>query len=280
MRWVSVSFWVLTCLCLLLLATLSTGNGAQAQSRNEKRVALVVGNSNYTRVSSLPNPIHDSEDVGAALGRLGFNVNLVQDIDFAHFNSALRDFGRRAANAEIAVVYFAGHGIEVDGENWLLPTDVELHNDVDAANEAISLKSAMVAVGSAHTLGLVILDACRNNPFASTMQRAVATRGVTRGLAPVDPFEFENVLVVYAARDGTVADDGRGRNSPFTTALLRHLETPGLDIDFLFRNVRDDVRAATRNEQQPFVYGLLSSEEIFLKPPVAGVTEPARPGNN
>jgi hypothetical protein len=276
MRQISVSLRILTCFLGLLAATLwSGGSGAQAQKRTENRVALVIGDSNYKRVSPLPNPVHDSEDVAAALTRLNFKVRSVQDADFAVFNRELRDFGRLATSADIAVIYFAGHGIEVDGENWLLPTDVELHSDVDAANEAISLKSAIAAVGSAHTLGLVVLDACRNNPFESTMQRPAATRGMTRGLARVDP--FENVLVVYAARDGTVASDGNGRNSPFTNALLRHLETPGLEIDFLFRNVRDDVRAATRNEQQPFVYGSLSSEEIYLNPPVGSVAETAKP---
>jgi Caspase domain len=276
MRPISVSLRILTCFLALLAATLwSGGNGAQAQKRTENRVALVIGDSNYKRVSPLPNPVHDSEDVAAALTRLNFEVKSVQDADFATFNRELRDFGRLATGADIAVIYFAGHGIEVDGENWLLPTDVELHSDVDAANEAISLKSAIVAVGSAHTLGLVILDACRNNPFESIMQRPAATRGLTRGLARVDP--FENVLVVYAARDGTVANDGNGRNSPFTNALLRHLETPGLEIDFLFRNVRDDVRAATHNEQQPFVYGSLSSEEIYLNPPVVSAAETAKP---
>jgi hypothetical protein len=275
MRPVSVSFRIVTCFIALLAATLWSGNGALAQLRNENRVALVIGDSNYKKVSPLPNPIHDSEDVAAALTRLNFKVKTIQDADYAVFNRELRDFGRLATSADVAVIYFAGHGIEVDGENWLLPTDVELQSDVDAANEAISLKSAMVAVGSAHTLGLVILDACRNNPFESTMQRPAVTRGMTRGLARVDP--FENVLVVYAARDGTVASDGNGRNSPFTTALLRHLDTPGLEIDFLFRNVRDDVRAATRNEQQPFVYGSLPSEEIYLNPPVAGVTETVKP---
>jgi hypothetical protein len=268
----SVAFRLLACLgALLFIMLLSAGDRAQAQSR----VALVVGNSNYTKVGSLPNPVHDSQDVAAALGRLGFMVNNIQDADYTTFNRALRDFNRLAPSADIAVIYFAGHGIEVDGENWLLPTDVELHNDVDAGNEAIALKSAMVAVGSAHTLGLVILDACRNNPFESTMQRVAATRGMTRGLARIDP--FENVLVAYAARDGTTANDGNGRNSPFTAALLRHLETPGLEIDFLFRNVRDDVRAATKDVQQPFVYGSLSSEEIYLKPPVVtAAPAPAR----
>jgi hypothetical protein len=113
-------------------------------------------------------------------------------------------------------------------------------------------------------LGLVILDACRNNPFAAKMQRSLRTRAVTRGLAPTEP--TDNVLVAYAARDGTTANDGDGRNSPFTAALLRNIETPGLEISFLFRNVRDEVMSATKRDQQPFVYGSLSKEAIYLKP--------------
>jgi hypothetical protein len=172
-----------------------------------------------------------------------------------------------APSADMAVFYFAGHGVEIDGNNWLLPTDAELKSDVDARTEAIGLRSAMDAVAAAKTLGLVILDACRNNPF-STMRRP-ATRSVQMlGLAPVAP--ADNVLVAYAARDGTVAADGAGRNSPYAAALLKHIETPGLEVDFLFRNVRDDVMAATKNEQQPFVYGSLSSTEIYFKTPSAG----------
>jgi Caspase domain len=254
------------CLSMLLgafitLALFSSSHRAQA----ETRVALVIGNSVYKKASSLPNPIHDAEDTAAALQRLGFKVSAFHDADFSAFRKAILDFNRAAQGADIAVVYFAGHGIEVDGENWLLPTDVELRNDVDAATEAISLRSVMSAVGPAKTLGLVILDACRNNPFQSTMQRSAATREARVGLRAVET--SDNVLVAYAARDGTVAVDGLGRNSPFTSALLRHLETPGLEVDFLFRNVRDDVRAATKDAQQPFVYGSLSSEEIYLNPP-------------
>ncbi len=182
---------------------------------------------------------------------------------------SLLEFGRAAQNAEMAVLYFAGHGVEIDGNNWLLPTDVELKDDLDASTEAIGLPLAIQAVAGAKTLGLVILDACRNNPFKSSMRRTSPGRGVQiLGLAPVEP--VSNVLVAYAARDGTVANDGTGRNSPYTAALLRHIETPALEIDFLFRNVRDDVMAATDNEQQPFVYGSLSSEEIYFKPPPAG----------
>ena len=171
--------------------------------------------------------------------------------------------GREAAGADMAVMYFAGHGMEISGENWLIPIDAELKKDIDAENEAISLRSVMLQVSNTTSLGLVVLDACRNNPFAAKMHRALALRAATAGgLGRIEP--VGNVLVAYAARDGTTALDGDGRNSPFTTALLHNIEAPGIEVTFMFRNVRDDVMEATRNEQQPFVYGSLSRRAIYL----------------
>jgi uncharacterized caspase-like protein len=161
---------------------------------------------------------------------------------------------------------------EVGGENWLIPVDAELKSDIDVDHEAIGLKGVMTTVESAAKLGLVILDACRNNPFGAKMAQSVRTRSVMRGLAQVEP--SGNVLVAFAAKDGTLAADGGGRNSPFTEALLKHIETPGLEINFLFRNVRDDVIRTTNRIQQPFVYGSLSKEAIYLNPPTPGLVAP------
>ncbi|WP_453963679.1 caspase family protein [Bradyrhizobium elkanii] len=138
-----------------------------------------------------------------------------------------------------------------------------MKRDTDAANEAISLQSVMLQVANTGSLGLVILDACRNNPFAAKMSRSLAARAAAgSGLGRIEP--VGNVLVAYAARDGTTALDGDGRNSPFAAALLRNIETPGVEVTFMFRNVRDDVMEATRNVQQPFVYGSLSRKAIYL----------------
>jgi hypothetical protein len=231
------------------------------------RVALVIGNGAYQKVPTLPNPPRDATDIGAALERLNFKVTRLSNAGAAEMRKAIVDFGRATEGSEMAVVFYAGHGMEAGGENWLIPTDAELRSDTDVESEAVSLRSINLQVSKARQLGLVILDACRNNPFAAKMQRSLRTRAVTRGLAPTEP--TDNVLVAYAARDGTTANDGDGRNSPFTTALLRNIETPGLEISFLFRNVRDEVMTATKREQQPFVYGSLSKEAIYLKPPVA-----------
>jgi uncharacterized caspase-like protein len=233
----------------------------------QTKVALVIGNGAYQNVPALANPPHDATDIAKAFQGLGYSVRLVTDASYDDMRRAVRDFTAKAADAEIAVVFFAGHGMEVGGENWLIPVDAELTTDLATEQEAVSLRTVMLMVSAASKLGLVVLDACRNNPFLAKMKRTVTARAVTRGLSPVEP--ANNVLVAYSAKDGTTAADGRGRNSPFTTALLRHLETPGLEVTFLFRNVRDDVIAATRSEQQPFTYGSLSKEAIYLASPPA-----------
>ncbi|WFU25026.1 caspase family protein [Bradyrhizobium sp. CB1717] len=253
---------------VLLVTSLLFTQPVLAQSR----VALVIGNGAYEKVPELPNPTRDAADIGRALERLDFKVTQVKNVTAQEMRKAVVEFGRSAEAADLAVVFYAGHGMEVGGENWLIPISAELRSDTDIESEAISLRSVSLQVSKARKLGLVILDACRNNPFAAKMKRSISTRAVARGLAPTEP--SDNVLIAYAARDGTTASDGDGRNSPFTASLLRHIETPGLEISFLFRRVRDDVMAATKREQQPFVYGSLSKDEIYLKAPAASAPAP------
>ena len=241
-----------------------------------RRVALVIGNNNYRGVPALVNPANDAIDVATSLSRMDFEVLQIKNGTFDDMRKGLLEFARRARGSEIAVVFYAGHGMEVGGENYLIPIDAELKADVDVDHEAIALKSVTPLVENASRLGLVILDACRNNPFSSKMQRTVRTRAVSRGLAAVEP--TGNVLIAFSAREGTTAADGDGRNSPFTSSLLKHLETPGLEINFLFRNVRDEVLRATKREQLPFVYGSLSSEAIYLKAAAPVVQAPVAKG--
>ena len=228
-----------------------------------KRVALLIGNNDYKNVSALSNPTNDAGDLAVSLARLGFQVQRVSNGTFDAMRRGLLEFARSARGSEVAIVFYAGHGIEVGGENYLIPIDAELKADVDVDHEAIALKTILPLVENASKLGLVILDACRNNPFSARMQWTIRMRSVSRGLAGVEP--TGNVLVAFAAKEGTTAADGDGRNSPFTTSLLKHIETPGLEINFLFRNVRDDVIQSTRREQQPFIYGSLSRDAIYLK---------------
>jgi hypothetical protein len=270
----AVGPWGQRLIAAAAILAIATIFGFASPASAQTKVALVIGNGAYQNVPALANPPHDGTDIATAFQRLGYSVRLVTDANYDDMRRAIRDFTPKASDAEIAVVFFAGHGMEVGGENWLIPVDAELTSDLATEQEAVSLRTVMLMVSTASKLGLVVLDACRNNPFLAKMKRSVTARAVTRGLSAVEP--ANNVLVAYAAKDGTTAADGRGRNSPFTTALLRHLETPGLEVTFLFRNVRDDVIAATRSEQQPFTYGSLSKEAIYLaSPPPAAVASSA-----
>lgn len=262
----------------LTAATALTGLARTAAAADSRRVALVIGNGAYRSVPALLNPPNDASDIAAALKRLGFKVILLTNAGFDEMRRSLIALGREAAGADMAAVYFAGHGMEINGENWLIPVDAELKRDTDAANEAINLQSVILQVSNTTSLGLVILDACRNNPFAAKMNRSIATRAApVNGLGRIEP--VGNVLVAYAARDGTTALDGDARNSPFAAALLRNIEISGVEVTFMFRNVRDDVMEATRNEQQPFVYGSLSRKAIYLAGrPAAGSEQAAPPG--
>ena len=243
-------------LLLSLLLTLTTASGAQ------ERVALVVGNMNYAHAPRLANPLNDAQDVGAALGRLGFTVTTLENADYAALRQGLLAFTAAAARAQVAVVFYAGHGIEVDQHNYLIPVDARLAHDRQVAFETVPLAWVSDAVAGASEFSLVILDACRENPFAASMRRSGAARAIGRGLAKVEP--AKETLVAYAAKAGTLASDGSGRNSPYTTALLRYLEEPGLEVGLMFRKVRDAVLAATGRVQEPFTYGSLSSDGVYL----------------
>jgi len=270
----AVGLWKWKIIAVTAAAVMAAVFAVSASAATQTKVALIIGNGAYKGVPELTNPTNDATAVAGAFLRLGFSVRLVTDASYDDMRRALLEFSRKARDSEMAVVFYAGHGIELGGENWLIPVDAELKTDLDTEQEAISLRSVMLMVSAASKLGLVVLDACRDNPFTNRIRRSIATRGVTRGLGRVEP--INNVLVAYAAKDGTTAFDGSGDHSPFTAALLKHIEMPGLEVTFLFRNVRDDVIAATGNEQQPFVYGSLSKEAIYFKPPPA-VADPAAP---
>ena len=230
-----------------------------------KRVALVIGNSDYLNASSLTNPTNDADAMTRMLKDIGFEVRKVKNVGYTQMRLALRLFSSKAANADIALIFYAGHGMEVDKHNYLLPADVTLASDRDIDFEAVPLDLVTQAAGGAKILSLVLLDACRNNPFAASMKRTIATRSIGRGLALVEP--TAGTLVSFAAKEGTVAEDGRGKNSPYTSALMKHLREPGLEINFLFRKVRDAVLKETRGSQEPFTYGSLPGKRLYLIQP-------------
>jgi tetratricopeptide (TPR) repeat protein len=228
-----------------------------------RRIALVVGNSGYSAVPALPNPRRDAEAIAAGLRRAGFqSVTVENDLTREKLFNALSNFARAAEGADWAVVYFAGHGIEVGGVNYLIPTDAKLSTDRSVNFEAIALEQVLTAVEGAKRLRLVLLDACRDNPFARQMRRTVATRSIGRGLAAVEP--EAGTLVVYAAKHGETALDGEGTNSPFVKAFLKNLATPGVEIRKFFDLVRDDVMEATNRKQQPFTYGSVPGRQDFF----------------
>src|SRR5215468_7453704 len=243
----------------------------------EKRVVLVVGNGAYQHAAPLPNPTRDAKAIAQMFQMAGFDTVLLRnDVGNLEFKRALRDFFVVAKGADIAVVYFAGHGLQIADQNYLIPVDAKLAQDYDAADEAISLERIIEAIEPAAGLRLVILDACRDNPFLVRMQRRLATRqAASGGLAKVEPV-LNNTLIAYAAKAGSVAGDGVGEHSPFTMALLKHVAEPGLDIRLALGRVRDEVLRNTRNDQEPFVYGSLGGDSVSLVPPVA-VAKPASP---
>ncbi|HJS08936.1 MAG TPA: caspase family protein, partial [Pirellulales bacterium] len=248
---------------LLAFSMLLAGN-AQA----ERRVALVIGNSSYANVRGLANPTNDAIAVAALLKSVGFDsVDMHTDMNGSAMRRALRDFSDKAHGADVALVYFAGHGIEVDGNNYLLPTNAVLERDIDVEDEAISLDRILKILEPATRLRMVILDACRDNPFVRTMRRTSATRSVGRGLARIEP-PSSDTLVAFSAKAGSVALDGKGMHSPFTAALLQHIASPGLDLRIAFGRIRDTVLKTTANKQEPFVYGSLGGSTVSLVPPL------------
>jgi uncharacterized caspase-like protein len=256
-------------LCSIMFALPSAAAG---------RVALVIGNSNYENVGLLPNPKNDADDIATALQGIGFSVRKATDVTFDQMRQALGAFSHDAAQADMALVFFAGHGIEVDKHNFLLPTDAKLESDLDVNFQTVPLDMVVDAVSRAHNLRLVLLDACRNNPFANRMRLSDATRSIGRGLSPIEP--KGSTIVFYSARDGTVASDGSGRNSPYSQALLKYLPQADLDVDKMLRKVRDDVLKATNNLQEPTTYGLLPSEDIFLVPSRSVVSLVGKPNGD
>jgi uncharacterized caspase-like protein len=240
----------------------------------EKRVALVIGMSKYQRVPRLTNPARDADAVAALFRQAGFDmINNQRDAGIVDLRRVIREFAETARDADIAVVYYAGHGIEVDGVNYLVPADAKLASDFDIEDETISLDRVLKALEGTKRLRLVILDACRDNPFASTMKRSVASRSMGRGLAKVEP-TMSDTLVAFAAKAGAVASDGEGANSPFAAALVKHIAEPGLDLRLAFGRVRDDVLKSTGNRQEPFVYGSLGGQTMSLVPAMAKPADP------
>jgi formylglycine-generating enzyme required for sulfatase activity len=242
---------------------------AWATDTDDKRVALVVGIGAYQYAPPLTNPPNDARRIAQALRQLNFVVDERIDPDFATLSQALRSFGILAQKADAAVVFFAGHGVQVDHENYLIPANAKLERERDLLYEALSLELFLGEVSQAKKVGIIILDACRNNPFSERITRSLAVAGrgslASKGLARVDNVP-RNTVVAMATKADDIAEDGSGENSPFTQAILAHLPIPGLELSLFFRSVRDAVLKATSYRQEPYIFSSLGAEPFYFHP--------------
>lgn len=247
-------------LLLVVAATLISGSALAG-----KRVALVIGNSDYQHVAKLPNPASDAGAIAKLLKEAGFDrVEQRSDLGVRAFRHAMREFADIARGADMAVVFYAGHGMEVGGTNYLIPIDAKLKTDLDVDDEVMPLDRVLRSLEAARTR-FVFLDACRDNPFLPSMSRLSATRSIGRGLARIEP-NNSDMLIAFAAKAGSIAADGVSGHSPFTTALVKHVAEPGLDIRLALGKVRDEVLLSTHGRQEPFVYGSLGGATVAIAP--------------
>ena len=242
-------------LLVVIAAVLSVVFPANAEAR---KVALVIGNALYENTTALDNPPNDARIVAGSAREAGFEVTLVTDLDNDSFQLALRGFRERADGADIAMIYYAGHAIEGQGRNWLIPTDALLETSYDLPYEAINLDRLLETLSGAQ-IRMLVLDSCRNNPLGNSWRRGV--RAVPSGLAAL---EVDDFLVIYAAAPGQVAADGTDGNSPFALSLAKRLPEPGLPIQLLGGVIRDDVLAATGGRQRPFVSASITGRPVYL----------------
>ena len=252
----------------LALLVLSLG-AAQA---SPDRVAMVIGMADYQSITPLTNTRNDAEDLAGVLTDIGFDVTLGIDLTEAELRAMMDDFAFRSETADLALIYFAGHGIEVQGENFLIPIDARPRTNADVQQQSVSLKELLDVIDKARVMRIVILDSCRDNPLGGGIDVAdalpptadgsgPATRGAG-GLAPANP--DRGTLVAFAARDGQVALDGTQGNSPYARALMEKMAKPGLEISLMFRQVRDAVLQETQNLQEPYTYGSLTGTPFYL----------------
>ncbi len=234
-----------------------------------ERLALVVGMAEYRHIPALRNTVHDARRLSETLSGIGFDVTTLIDAPQAELRDALDDFAFRSETADLALIYFAGHGVEVQGENFLIPVDAAVRSNRDIQQQSVSLKDMLAAVDRARKMRIVILDSCRDNPFGDVIAapaepQAIGDAATRGGGGLAQPSPDRGTLVAFAARDGQVALDGDGDNSPFALALADRLAEPGVEISLMFRQVRDEVLAATRNQQEPHTYGSLPGLPYYI----------------
>ena len=238
-----------------------------------KRVALVIGNSAYEYAPALKNPRNDAEAISAVLTRLGFDV--VEGFDLVHleFARTVGQFRKKLKDAQVALFFYAGHGLQVNGLNYLAPVDAKLEYEDSLEYEAVTLKAILRLMEREAPTNIVFLDSCRNNPLARNLARGMGTRSVAIGQGMARVETGIGTMIAFATQPGNVVLDGNSDNSPFTRALISHMATPGLDIANLMRRVRLDVLEQTNRKQVPWNHSSLTGPFIF-KPGAAGQSAP------
>lgn len=257
--------------CAALFAGMLSAQPAFAQ---DKRVALVIGNSDYKNVFPLKNPVNDAADVGTALKRIGFEVTTLTNAATADMKKALKQFGDKAKLSEVALVFYSGHALQSDGVAWLLATDGQARSLADVTKTSISLPEILEQLDGVEKAGMVFIDAARNDPFKEGEKRQLPS-GLKRQVE-----EPKNVLISFATGAGRKVGDGEGRNSPFTAALLKHIEQPGIELIALMKRVREEVVRTTAGEQVPSFYISAADEAYFvaaLPKPEPAQPEPPQP---
>jgi len=267
--------------CRLLAAIVGGAIAVSPSLAGGERVALLIGNGAYSETTQLRNPPNDVADMGRALERLGFEVLLLVDGDKLTIERGIRAFGELLTGAEVGLFFYAGHGLQVNGRNYIVPTNARLVHERDLLFEAIDVGLPIsVMEQSGVRMSLVILDACRDNPLARTLAGSIRSTGrstkVSRGLASIEG--ARGTLIAYAAAPGDIAADGDGRNSPFTAALLRWIDQPRLEVGLMFRRIRESVIAATNGQQVPWVNEALVGEFYFADAPPAAAVSSAPAG--
>ncbi len=245
---------------LLLLKLFLACGAVESQA---KRVALVIGNSAYKHAAQLANPKNDAVDIAAALKQVGFEVVKGFDLDRAGMHQVIRKFARALKQAKAGVFYYAGHGIQVEGKNYLVPTDAMLEDATGIDFELIQVGLVQRTMERTSKSNILFLDACRNNPLARNLARAMGTRSasIARGLAPIE--SGVGTLISFSTQPGNIALDGTGRNSPYAASLAQHLTMPGQDISSLLIKVRNDVIRATNHRQVPWEHTALTDQFFF-----------------
>ena len=238
---------------------------SSASAQAAKRVALVLGNSAYASAPPLPNPVNDANDVAAKLQGLGFTVSLATDATKAETDQIMREFANALEGADVAIFFYAGHGLQVAGQNYLVPIDAKLAKERDLEFEAVRLDFILkqMELGREDKTNVVFLDACRDNPLSRSLARTMGTRSasVGKGLAQVDA--GVGTFIAYSTQPGNVALDGSGKNSPFTAALVQRMTEPGKNLTSVMIDVRKDVIAATQGQQVPWDHSSLTGDFFF-----------------